>query len=170
MDAKQKIILACAAVLLCAGVAWYLFSVPSTGSTDDRRVEKRLDDTAREQQKAADSIRDVSEGIDASADSAGDIADGIERSTEHAENIERKHDSAAESAERIAAGNDSVAKRIEAAERSDREAAVAVDRAAATLEQCREFNRSSSEIFGRYASGVAEERESARTDGNTSKK
>ena len=170
MDAKQKIIIACIAGLLCAGVAWYLFSVPSTGPTDDSRVEKRLDDTAREQQKAADSIRDVSEGVKASTDSTGDIADGIERSAEHAENIEREHEIAADSAERIAAGNDSIEERIEAAEGADRDAAAALDRAAAAVEQCRDLNSSSAEIFGRYASGMAEERESARTDGESSKK
>lgn len=53
MDAKQKIILACLVGLLCAGVAWYLFSVPSTGPTDSYRVEDGFDRTAREQQTAA---------------------------------------------------------------------------------------------------------------------
>ena len=77
MNAKQKIILACVAGLLCIGVAWYLFSVPSTDPTDSSRVEKRLDDTAREQQKAADSIEAVSRGLEDSTDRVADIDAGL---------------------------------------------------------------------------------------------
>ena len=170
MNERTKIILFAVGCLLCAGLAWYLFSVPSTGTTDDSRVEKRLDDTDREQQAAAESIGAVSDGLDRSTESAGDIADGLERSENHADSIASRNADAAASADRIAAGNESLAERIESAERADAAAAESVADAKNQIDICRKLNSSSAEIIRRYTSGIPENRESTRADGEPTKK
>ena len=112
MDAKQKIILACLVGLLCAGVAWYLFSVPSTGPTDSYHVEDGFDRTAREQQKATDSIDAVSRGLEESTGCATDIGTGIEADQRRADSIQSRNaeietgiDSITERKQSQAAGN-----------------------------------------------------------------
>ena len=142
MNEKTKLILLAVCAVFCACLAWYLFSVPSTGTTDDSRVEKRLDDVDREQRAAEESIRAVSNGLDESADSAGSIA----------------------------AGNESLADRIESAERADEDAAGSVAEAERQINICRSINRRSAEILGRYASGIPEKRESTRADGEPAEK
>ena len=170
MNEKTKLILLAVCAVFCACLAWYLFSVPSTGTTDDSRVEKRLDDVDREQRAAEESIRAVSNGLDESTDSAGSIAEGIDRSESHAESIAERNADAAASAERIAAGNESLADRIESAERADEDAAGSVAEAERQINICRSINRSSAEILRRYAGGISEKRESARADRESAEK
>ena len=150
MDAKQKVILACLVGLLCAGVAWYLFSVPGTGPTDSYHVEDGFDRTAREQQKATDSIDAVSRGLEESTGCATDIGTSIEADQRRADSITERNRAALE--------------RLGEAEARNADAAAAVADAAAAVTSGRELTRRSAEILGRYQGGVPEERESSRED------
>lgn len=164
MDAKQKIILVCLAGLLCVGVAWYLFSVPSTGPTDSYRVEDGFDRTAREQQKAADSIDAVSRGLEESTDRASDIGAGIERDQGRAESIQSRNTELEAGIDSITERNSTALERLGEAEARNADAAAAVADAAAAVESGRELTCRSAEILGRYQGGVPEERESPRED------
>lgn len=164
MDAKQKIILACAIVMLCAGVAWYLFSVPGTGPTDSYHVEDGFDRTAGEQQKAADSIDAVSRGLEESTDRATDIDRGIEQDQRRAESIQDRNAELEAGIDSIAGRNSNALERLDEAEAGNEDAARSVTNAAAAVSRCRELTRRSAEILGRYQDGVPEERESPRKD------
>lgn len=164
MDAKQKIILACIAGLLCAGVAWYLFSVPDTGTTDSYHVEDGFDNVAAEQQKAADSIEAVGRGIEESTDRTSDIGAGIERDQGRAESIQSRNTELEAGIDSIAERNGTALERLGEAEARNADAAAAAADAAAAVESGREPTRRSAEILGRYQGGVPEERESSRED------
>lgn len=157
MDAKQKIILACLAGLLCTGAAWYLFSVPSTGTTDSYHVEDGFDRTAREQQKAADSIDAVSRGLEESTGCAADIGTGIERDQGRAESIQSRNAELETGIDSITERNSSALERLGEAEARNADAAAAVA-------DGRELTRRSAEILGRYQGGISKERESPRED------
>lgn len=157
MDAKQKIILACAAGLLCAGVAWYLFSVPSTGTTDRYLVEDGFDRIAREQQKAAASIDAVSRGLEESTGRASDIDTGIETDQRRAESIQSRNTELETGIDSITERNRDALERLGEAEARNADAAAAVASG-------RKFTRRSAEILGQYQGGVPEERESPRED------
>ena len=163
MDAKQKIILACLVGLLCAGVAWYLFSVPSTGPTDSYHVEDGFDRTAAEQQKAADSIDAVSRGLEESTGCATDIGTGIEADQRRADSIQSRN-------AEIETGIDSITERNRAALERLGEAEARNTDAAAAVVSCGELARRSAEILGRYQDGVSEERESPRENREASEK
>ena len=165
MDAKQKIILACLAGLLCAGVAWYLFSVPSTGTTDSYHVEDGFDRTAREQQEAADSIDAVSRGLEESTGRASDIGTGIETDQRRAESIQSRNAELETGIDRIAERNRAALERLGEAEARNADATAAAADAAAAVASGRELTRRSAEILERYQGGVPEERESPREDG-----
>ena len=170
MNAKQKIILACVAGLLCIGVAWYLFSVPSTGPTDSSRVEKRLDDTAREQQKAADSIEAVSRGLEDSTDRAADIDAGLGQDQGRVESIQDRNAELETGIDSITERNRTALERLDEAEAGNEDAARSVADAAAAVDSCGELARRSAEILGRYQDGVSEERESPRENREASEK
>lgn len=170
MNAKQKIILACLAGLLSAGVAWYLFSVPSTGPTDSSRVEKRLDDTAREQQKAADSIEAVSRGLEDSTDRAADVDAGLGQDQGRVESIQDRNAELGAGLDRLAERNSVALERLDEAETGNQDAERSVADAAAAVDSCRELARRSAEILGRYQGGVSEERESPRENRATPEK
>ena len=164
MDAKQKIILACLVGLLCAGVAWYLFSVPSTGTTDSYHVEDGFDRTAAEQQKAADSIDAVSRGLEESKGCATDIGTGIEADQRRADSIQSRNAEIETGIDSITERNSTALERLGEAEARNADAAAAVADAAAAVTSGRELTRRSAEILGRYQGGVPEERESSRED------
>lgn len=170
MNAKQKIILACAAVLLCAGVAWYLFSVPSTGPTDSYHVEDGFDRTAREQQKATDSIDAVSRGLEESTGCATDIGAGIERDQGRAESIQSRNAELETGIDSITERNRTALERLDEAEAGNEDAARSVADAATAVTSGRELTRRSAEILGRYQDGVSEERESPRENREASEK
>ena len=164
MDAKQKIIIACIAGLLCAGVVWYLFSVPGTGPTDSYHVEDGFDRTAGEQQTAADSIDAVSRGFEESTGRAADIDAGIERDQRRAESIQNRNADLEAGIDSITERNSNALERLDEAEAGNEDAARSVTNAAAAVSRCRELARRSAEILGRYQDGVPEERESTRND------
>lgn len=151
MNERTKIILFIAGCLLCAGFAWYIFSIPSTGTTNSDRVEQRLDDTAREQQKAGDSLTEVCRGIDDSATSVDRIDSGIADDAERAGTIKDRTADAETSANSIAERNERITDELADAESRNAEAAAAVDDAARAISDCIQLNRSSTEIFKRYA-------------------
>ena len=170
MNERTKIILFAVGCLLCAGLAWYLFSVPGTGPTDSYHVEDGFDRTAREQQKATDSIDAVSRGLEESTGCATDIGTSIEADQRRADSIQSRNAELETGIDSITERNRAALERLGEAEARNADAAAAAADAAAAVESGRELTRRSAEILGRYASGVAEERESARTDGNPSKK
>lgn len=151
VNEKNKIIISLAAVLCCIGIAWYLFSIPSTGGTNNNRVEQRLDDTAREQQKAGDSLAEVRRGIDDSAASVDRIDSGIADDAERAGTIQDRTADAEASADSIAERNERITDELADAESRNAEAAAAIDDATRAISDCSQLNRDSAEIFRRYA-------------------
>ena len=150
MNEKNKIIISLVVVFCCIGVAWYLFSVPSTGGTNNNRVEQRLDDTAREQQKAGDSLAEVRRGLDDSAASIERIDNGLANDTERTGAIQGRIADAAASADSITERNCRIADKLTDAESRNAEATAAIDDAARAIGDCSELNRSSAEILRRY--------------------
>ena len=150
MNEKNKIIISLAAVLCCIGIAWYLFSIPSTAGTNDNRIEQRLDDTAREQQKAGDSLAEIRRGIDDSTASVDRIDSGIADDAERAGTIQDRTADAEASADSIAGRNERITDELADAESRNAEAAAAIDDAARAISDCSQLNRGSTEILGRY--------------------
>ena len=150
MNEKNKIIIGIVAALCCIGIAWYLFSIPSTAGTNDNRIEQRLDDTAREQQKAGDSLAEIRRGIDDSAASVERIDNGLADDTERTGAIQGRIADATASADSITERNRRITDKLTDAESRNAEAAAAIDDAARAIGDCSELNRSSAEIFRRY--------------------
>ena len=139
--------------LLVIGMAislWLLFRDIRTGTEPDYRVHERLEDTAREQQKAGDSLAEIRRGLDDSEASVERIDDGITDDTERAGTIQDRTADAAASVDSIAERNSRVADKLADAEIRNAEAAAAIDDAARAISDCSQLNRGSTEILGRY--------------------
>ena len=139
MNEKHKIIIYFIAAILGAAAVWHLFSDTSSRPDAGYRINRRLDDTAREQQRAADGIAEIGRSI----------ADSQER----AERIERELANSQERAGTIQGRIEDAADGIESAARRNAEVEEAIDSAAGEINKCIKLNRSSAEIFERYARG-----------------
>ena len=153
MNERTKIILFILLLAVCFVLALPGISLASPAQEQQIVTvsEQRLDDTAREQQKAGDSLAEVCRGIDDSATSVDRIDSGIADDAERAGTIKDRTADAEASANSIAERNERITDELADAESRNAETAAAVDDAARAINDCIQLNRSSTEIFKRYA-------------------